>query len=96
MLQKVVHLNKSATEMAKYIIDGLDEEQIVKKLKKRFAAKEYTIRADLANFRKFLYGIANDKTNLENTGFQLSYVPPYNKEPKAPYRVDLVLTYRLQ
>ena len=91
---KIVHLNKSATEMAKYIIDGLDDEQIVKKLKRRFAVKEYTLRADLKNFKTFLKNLAGDKSNLENTGFQINYVPPYNVKPKAPYRVDLALTYR--
>lgn len=91
---KVVHLNKTATEIAKYIIDGMDDEQIVKKIKSRYSAKEYTIRNDVRSFRDFVNDLAADKPTLENTGFQLNYVAPYNVIPKAPYRVDLALTYR--
>ncbi|MEW5821534.1 MAG: radical SAM protein, partial [Cyanobacteriota bacterium] len=91
---KVVHLNKTATEMARYIIEGLGDDQIVKKLKSRYHVKEITLKSDLNKFFEFINDLANDKPNLENTGFQLSYVPPYNLKTKAPYRVDLALTYR--
>lgn len=91
---KVVHLNQTATEISKYMIDGLNDAQIVQKMKSRFAAKESTIKKDLDSFKEFLNRLVEDKPNLENTGFQLSYVPPYEVEPVAPYRVDLALTYR--
>lgn len=91
---KLVHLNQTATEIAKYIIDGLNDEQIIEKIKKRYHVKEYTVRNDLKNFKDFLDKLIHDKPGLENTGFSFDFVPPYHKEAKAPYRVDLALTYR--
>jgi radical SAM protein with 4Fe4S-binding SPASM domain len=91
---KVVHTNRTATEIAKFMIDGLNDEQIIKKLKSRFAAREYVIRKDYEQFKDFLNRLIKDEPDLENTGFHMSYVPPYDVESEAPYRVDLALTYR--
>ena len=46
---RIFHLNKTATDFVSRIIDGKDDEEIVRELKRKYRVAEEQVRYDLKN-----------------------------------------------
>lgn len=91
----IYHFNPSATLMAHGLLDGLDESEIVRDLRKNFSVKQTQAKDDLANFKAdFLRIISPGDAPCPICDLDVESLSPFSKKPSAPYRMDLALTYR--
>jgi len=91
---RVLFLNKTAAEYVSLFMKGYSEDEIVKKMVKRYKINGETVRKD---YRKVLY-VINTFVNTPDV-CPVSYLgveklEPFQKELSAPYRMDLAITYR--
>lgn len=89
----ILHLNESATEYVKLIMEDLEEPQIIKKIRKIYKVDEDVARKD---YEKVFFTIATLATRSDICPY--SYLGVKNislgdMELKAPLRVDLAITY---
>ncbi len=91
---RILFLNQTATEFAKYIIDGLSEEEIIRKIKNRYRVKKEEAREDykrIAHTIKELAATHEDECPI--TYLDIDLVEDVDEELSAPHRMDLALTY---
>ena len=88
---RMVILNGTGIEYAMYILEGLDDDEIVRKIKKRYRVKKNVVKRDLEEFRRDLRAIAKCEEIISGMHVNLEEI---YKGQKAPYRMDLALTYR--
>jgi len=88
---RMIILNSTGIEYAMYILQGLRDEEIIRKIKKRYRVKKDVIRRDLKEFKKNL--VALSKCEEIVSGIHVNLEEIY-KGQNAPYRMDLALTYR--
>ena len=88
---KMLILNKTGIEFSYFILLGLSDEEIIKKILRFYKVKKDQVRTDLKEFREeFHEAIASEEViaDLEDDLEELY------KDQKAPYRMDLALTYK--
>lgn len=92
---QMMHLNLSATLMAKMIMDEVDDAQAVRVIKRKFNINKARALADYLTFKESLQHIISP---IENAcpicDLNLETLQPFSQKPSAPYRMDLALTYR--
>jgi len=88
---RMVILNGTGIEYAMYILEGLDDDEIVRKIRKRYRVKKNVVKRDLEEFRRDLRAIAKCEEIISGMHVNLEEI---YKGQKAPYRMDLALTYR--
>lgn len=90
----VLHLNRSATEFAYYLIQGKDNVQIVDEMSKRYEASREVLMRDVQLFiDQILYlSRQNDLSPTATIGFEPH---TFNKNLSAPLRLDCCLTHRV-
>ncbi len=91
----VLHLNQTAAEYARLLIQGADEEEAVKTITKRYRVKEAQTREDYTQLRDHILTLATTVDLDPVTYLGMERAEPFSAETSAPYRVDLALTYRL-
>jgi MoaA/NifB/PqqE/SkfB family radical SAM enzyme len=91
----VLHLNQTAAEYARLLIQGADEEEAVKTITKRYRVKETQAREDYTQLRDHILTLATTVDLDPVTYLGMERADPFSAETSAPYRVDLALTYRL-
>jgi MoaA/NifB/PqqE/SkfB family radical SAM enzyme len=91
----VLHLNQTAAEYARLLIQGADEEEAVKTITKRYRVKEAQAREDYTQLRDHILTLATTVDLDPVTYLGMERAEPFSAETSAPYRVDLALTYRL-
>jgi len=90
---RIVHLNQTAAEMARYIIEEWPDERIVGTMAKRYRVTKKTLRADLARLRETIELLASGDKRCPVTYLGAERADPFSIEVTAPYRMDLALTY---
>ena len=92
---QLFHFNPSATLMAHMILEKKKESEIIKQLQSTFDVKKDLALIDFNQFKTDLEHIISP---LEDAcpicDLNLETFAPFSKEPSAPYRMDLALTYR--
>ena len=90
----VLHLNQTAAEYARLLIQGADEEEAARTVARRYRVSQATARDDYARLRDHVVTLATSTDLCPVTYLDLERVEPFSAETSAPYRVDLALTYR--
>lgn len=92
---RVIFLNQTATEYARYIIDGLTEDEIVRKMANRYRAKKKEILEDFRRIDQTIKELA--ATNADEcpiTQLDIDLDENVDDDLSAPHRMDLALTYK--
>lgn len=88
---KMLILNRTGIEFSYLMLEGLDDETIVKRIRGIYRVKKEQVRSDLEMFKsEFQEALASEEV-ISNMEDDLSRL--YEGQ-KAPYRMDLALTYR--
>lgn len=92
---RVLHLNQTAAEYARLILEETPEGQAVRTIRRRYRVDAATAQADYRRLREQIEAlIAPDSTVCPIHGLNLERVDPFSVPLTAPYRMDLALTYR--
>ena len=91
----VLHLNQTATEYARLLIQGAGEEEAARTMARRYRVSSATARADYRRLCDHLFALTTSTDLCPVTYLDMERVEPFSAETAAPYRVDLALTYRV-
>lgn len=91
----VLHLNQTATEYARLLIEGVGEEEAARFMARRYRVSRARAREDYAQLRDHILMLATTPDLCPVTFLGLERAEPFSAETSAPYRADLALTYRI-
>ncbi|MDX9993310.1 MAG: radical SAM protein [Anaerolineales bacterium] len=91
---RIMHLNPTAALMAKLVLDGKSDEEVVGAVVKTWKVKRATAAADLATLNLQLSNLIRPDGACPVHELELDMLMPFSARPSAPYRLDLALTYR--
>ncbi|MBN1810801.1 MAG: radical SAM protein [Anaerolineae bacterium] len=91
----ILHLNQTAAEYARLLIQGTDEEAAADAIAKRYRVKKAQAREDYTQLREHVLTLATTVDLDPVTYLGMERAEPFSAETSAPYRADLALTYRL-
>ncbi len=92
---RILHLNQTAVEHARLILEGIPEEQALRTIRRRYDIDEATAQADYRRLRMQIETLATSGGSLcPIHGLGLERIDPFSVPVSAPYRMDLALTYR--
>jgi MoaA/NifB/PqqE/SkfB family radical SAM enzyme len=91
----VLHLNQTATEYARFLIQGTGEEDVARAMARRYRVGRAAAREDYRRLRDHIVTLATTVDLCPVTYLDMERVEPFSAETSAPYRVDLALTYRV-
>jgi len=91
----ILHLNRTATEYARLLIQGVGEEEAARAIARRYRVGRGQARADYRRLRDQIVTLAASADLCPVTYLGLERAEPFSAETSAPYRVDLALTYRV-
>jgi radical SAM protein with 4Fe4S-binding SPASM domain len=91
---RAVRLNPTATLMAWLILEKVGRPEALAWLKRRFRVDQQRLSSDYAQVEDQIQGLLHpDKVCLIHD-LDLEILPPFDRPPSAPYRMDLAVTYR--
>ncbi|UCE37564.1 MAG: radical SAM protein [Thermoplasmata archaeon] len=93
---KMIYLNGTAVEHAKYCIENRSSEEMVREFKKRYRkADKDKLESDHKIIRKKLLGLTKGKHEIE---LDIEFKPYDSRDLAlpAPFRMDIALTYKCQ
>jgi len=93
---RILHLNKTATEIAYHFIKGLTEEETITLMKKRYRVSRDVLQNDVKNLYKIIGTLGQTDKVCPLTDLGISLEEPFTKEISAPLRMDIALTYQCQ
>lgn len=94
---RVLHLNQTATEHARLLIEHKTEEEAAREISRRYDVKPETARADFATLQENIVTIAEGGEEICPVSYlEVERLEPLSPVLSAPYRMDLALTYRCQ
>jgi MoaA/NifB/PqqE/SkfB family radical SAM enzyme len=91
----VLHLNQTATEYARLLIQGVQEDEAARAIARRYRVSRAQARADYQRLREHILTLSTTVDLCPVTYLDLERVEPFSAETSAPYRVDVALTYRV-
>ncbi len=93
---RVLHLNQTAAEHARLLLEGVAEERAVRQVCRRYRVAPAVARADLRRMHEQLEQLLQPRPDgaCPIAGLDLERVDPFSVPLSAPYRMDLALTYR--
>jgi radical SAM protein with 4Fe4S-binding SPASM domain len=94
---KVLHLNQTATEHARLVLEGTPSDAAARQIAERYQVSQATALADFEEMHDTIFSIAQAGEEVcPVTYMDVSRIEPMSAEISAPYRMDLALTYRCQ
>ncbi len=90
----LLYLNKTATDYVKMIMEELDEEDVIKKMTKKYKVSSETAKKDYEQVIFNVLTLASRRDICPFSFLGIESIPPFSKELKAPHRFDLAVTYR--
>lgn len=92
---KILHLNQTAAEMARHIVEGDDTDRAVDEMLKRYrGAGREKLRADYIGLKEKIMSLARTDDICPVTYMEVERIEPFSTPVSAPYRMDLALTYK--
>jgi radical SAM protein with 4Fe4S-binding SPASM domain len=92
---RVLHLNQTAVEYARLILEEAPEDEAVRAVRRRYAVDAATAQADFRRLREQIKSLTDPQSTIcPIHGLDLERVDPFSMPVTAPYRMDLALTYR--
>jgi len=94
---KVLHLNQTATEHARLILEEKSAEEAAREIARRYNVSRQTALSDFEQLQETIMAIAQAGEEVcPVTYLDVGLIEPLSAELSAPYRMDLALTYRCQ
>jgi radical SAM protein with 4Fe4S-binding SPASM domain len=92
---RVLHLNQTAVEYARLILEQVPEKQAVRAICRRYQVATDAASADYRHLKEQIETLADpNSTVCPIHGLNLERIDPFSTPLMAPYRMDLALTYR--
>jgi radical SAM protein with 4Fe4S-binding SPASM domain len=92
---RVLHLNQTAVEYARLILEQVPEGQAVRAIRRRYQVASDAASADYRHLKEQIEILADpNSTVCPIHGLNLERIDPFSTPLMAPYRMDLALTYR--
>ncbi len=91
---KILHLNATATELAKLIMEGIPRDEAVKVIKGRYRVGSKEAAADYDRLMNVIDALTKTDDVCPVSYLDVSRIEPFSTPVSAPYRMDLALTYR--
>jgi organic radical activating enzyme len=91
----ILHLNPTAAEHAYYMVQGQDERKAAEQLAARYRVSPSRARQDQHELREQILALASTPDLDPVVFLGMERMEPASIRPKAPYRLDCALTYRL-
>jgi radical SAM protein with 4Fe4S-binding SPASM domain len=91
---RIMHLNPTAAWMAKMILDGRTDAELLTEGIKKWKVKSGDLKNDLSTFHFQLSELIRPDGACPVHELELETLAPFSARPSAPYRMDLAITYR--
>jgi radical SAM protein with 4Fe4S-binding SPASM domain len=92
---RVLHLNQTAVEYTRLILEQIPEEQAVRAIRRRYRVATDAASADYRHLKEQIETLADPSSTVcPIHGLNLERIDPFSTPLMAPYRMDLALTYR--
>jgi len=91
---KVLHLNQTAAEMAKLLVEETPMDEAAKEIARRYRVPVDQARADYIDLKERIWTLARTDEVCPITYLDVERIDPFQTPASAPYRMDLALTYR--
>jgi radical SAM protein with 4Fe4S-binding SPASM domain len=92
---RVLHLNQTAAEYARLVLEEIPENAAVRQVRWRYRVDARTARDDFRHMQAQLDALIRaDGSTCPIIGMDVERVDPFSVKLTAPYRMDLALTYR--
>lgn len=93
---RVLHLNPTAAEVVKNLLDGYSAEETVARMSKRYRVRKEVLAKDVEQVLSTVRTLSATDQVCPLTDLGVDLVEPYSPHLSAPMRMDLALTYRCQ
>ncbi|UCH79443.1 MAG: radical SAM protein [Candidatus Coatesbacteria bacterium] len=90
---RLLHLNQSGAEMARYLLEEWPEDRIVKTMARRYRVSKKELRADLRRLQETIEMLAAGDERCPVSYLGVERVDPFSIDVETPYRMDVALTY---
>jgi radical SAM protein with 4Fe4S-binding SPASM domain len=91
---KILHLNQSASEMAKHVIEGDDADTAATQMMERYrGVRPEQLKQDFEALKEKIFALAKTDDVCPITYMDADRIEPFQTPVSAPYRMDLALTY---
>ncbi|MDI6739003.1 MAG: radical SAM protein [Candidatus Edwardsbacteria bacterium] len=91
---KILHLNQSAAELARHVIEGDRAETAASQMLKRYrGVKPEQLKKDFEELKEKIFILAKIDDVCPITYMDMGRIEPFETPVSAPYRMDLALTY---
>jgi radical SAM protein with 4Fe4S-binding SPASM domain len=90
---RILHLNQTGAEMARYVLEEWPDDRIVKTMAKRYRVGKKELGRDLARLRETVEMMARGDERCPISYLGAERVDPFTIDVEAPYRMDIALTY---
>jgi radical SAM protein with 4Fe4S-binding SPASM domain len=90
---RILYLNQTGAEMARYIIEEWPDDRIVKTMAKRYRVSKKELAADLRRLRETVEMMARGDERCPISYLGAERVDPFTIDVEVPYRMDIALAY---
>lgn len=90
----LLYLNETAADYVKMIMEELDEEEVVKKITRKYRVNKETAKKDYEQVLFTILTLASRRDICPFSHLGIESIAPFSVELKAPHRFDLAVTYR--
>jgi radical SAM protein with 4Fe4S-binding SPASM domain len=90
----LLYLNDTATDYVRMIMEEREEDEIIKRMTKKYKVSGETARKDYEQVLFTLLTLASRRDICPFSFLGIESIPPFSRELKAPHRFDLAVTYR--
>lgn len=91
----ILHLNQTAAEYARLLIQDADVDEAARAMARRYRVGRAQAREDYVRLRDHILTLATTVDLDPVTFLDMERAEPFSAETSAPYRVDVALTYRV-
>ncbi len=92
---RILHLNQTAAEYARLILEGVEPKKGIRMLRRRYDVDGRRAREDYRRMKESINAIIHSSpSSCPIVGMDLERIDPFSVPLTAPYRMDLALTYR--
>ncbi|HSB66420.1 MAG TPA: radical SAM protein [Anaerolineales bacterium] len=91
---RIMHLNPTAAQMARFILQKTPQETALQALSKSYSVTKSRLSEDYAQIAYQIGELIKPDGACPIHDLNLEVTPPFSARPAAPYRMDLAITYR--
>lgn len=91
----ILHLNRTATEIAYHIIQGTPDTEVISEFTRRYQIDVETATTDINIFKERLHTLIHTPDLDPEVFLDVSRVDPHSHGLSAPLRLDCALTYQM-